>query len=231
MRNRNRSTIQRREMEWSVWKPQYLRIMDDLGFDIRADMESAKILSNLVEGKRIPNYCTIVEMLGQHVSIVAPASSMEEEVGRMPKENVIISAGSATKRLMRMGVVPDIIVTDLDGDTDYEIDAVEKGALAFIHAHGDNIDKIRDIVPKLKSPFVPTVQCQPFSNVYNFGGFTDGDRAFLISLHFGVTDIDLVGWDLKVPYPKEGCDIQMKLRKMGWARKILFPYIGSSTFL
>ena len=102
-----------------------------------------------------------------------------------------------------------------------EIKAIENGALAFIHAHGDNMAMIGQVVPGLTMPFVPTIQCKPFGNVYNFGGFTDGDRAVLIASHFGVRNIRTIGWDLDHPYPKEGRDPGMKLRKLRWARDIL----------
>jgi uncharacterized Rossmann fold enzyme len=212
-------------MEWAVWRPLYLQILADFDYDIRADVESAKLLSALVDNKRIPKCRTIVEMLGQHVSIVGAAASMEGAVGKLSEEETIISAGSATSRLMKMGIVPDILVTDLDGDVDSEIEAMKKGSLAFIHAHGDNMTRIEEVIPLLTIPFVPTIQCKPFGNVYNFGGFTDGDRAVLIALHFGVKHIKTIGWDLDHPYPKEGCDPITKSRKLHWARRILLPYI------
>jgi uncharacterized Rossmann fold enzyme len=208
-------------MEWAEWRPLYLQIMEDLGFNIRADMESAEKFSKLVESKRIPNYCTIVEKLGQRVSIIGAAASLENDIGTLLEEDTIISAGSATARLMKIGIVPDILVTDLDGEVDYELDAIERGALAFIHAHGDNMSMISDVVPRLTMPFVPTVQCKPFGNVYNFGGFTDGDRAVLMALHFGVERIKIIGWDLDHPYPKEGSDPVIKSRKLRWAREIV----------
>lgn len=214
-------TILRHEMEWAEWGPIYLEIMDDLGFDIRADMKSAEILSKLVLSKRIPDYSTIVEKLGQRVSIAGAAASLEDDVSTLSKGETVISAGSATARLIGMGIVPDVIVTDLDGDVSSEIEAIGKGALAFIHAHGDNITKIEGVVPILDGPFVPTVQCKPFGNVYNFGGFTDGDRALIMASHFGVRSIRTIGWDLDRPYPKEGSDPSMKRRKLLWAKEIL----------
>jgi len=208
-------------MEWAAWRPIYLEILDDLGFDMRADVESAEKLSRLVVSERIPDYSTIVEKIGQRVSIAGAAASLEDDIGTLSAANRLISAGSATARLMRMGFVPDVIVTDLDGDVCYELEAIEKGALAFIHAHGDNMPKIEEVVPRLTRPFVPTVQCKPFGNVFNFGGFTDGDRAVLIARHFGAKHISTIGWDLEHPYPKEGSDPNMKSRKLRWAREIL----------
>lgn len=212
-------------MEWADWKPIYLDILEDLGLDPRADVESAEKLSKLAIEKRIPNYSTIVEKMGQRVSIAGAGASLEVDIGTLSAEDRIISAGSATARLMKLGIIPDIIVTDLDGEVDKEIEAIEKGALAFIHAHGDNRHKIDQVVPGLTRPFVPTVQCKPFGNVYNFGGFTDGDRAVLIARHFGAEEINIIGWDLEHPYPKEESDPKMKLRKLRWAREVLLRTI------
>jgi uncharacterized Rossmann fold enzyme len=208
-------------MEWAEWRPIYLELMDDLGFDIRADVKSAEILSKLVLSKRIPDYSTIVEKLGQRVSIAGPATSLEDDVSTLSKGETVISAGSATARLIHMGIMPDIIVTDMDGDVSCEIEAIRGGALAFVHAHGDNMTRIEEVVPVLDRPFVPTVQCKPFGNVYNFGGFTDGDRALIMSSHFGVRNIRTIGWDLDRPYGKEGSDPSMKRRKLLWAKEIL----------
>ncbi|MHC1709522.1 MAG: 6-hydroxymethylpterin diphosphokinase MptE-like protein [Methanomassiliicoccales archaeon] len=195
--------------------------MGDLGFDLKADVESAERYSRLVLSKRIPNLSTIVEKLGQRVSIVGAAASLENDIGTLSEHDTIICAGSATARLMGAGIVPDILVTDLDGDVDYELDAIGRGSLAFIHAHGDNMAKISEVVPRLTMPFVPTVQCKPFGNLYNFGGFTDGDRAVLLAAHFGVGRIRTIGWDLDHPYPKKGTDPLIKAKKLLWARKIV----------
>ncbi len=208
-------------MEWAEWSPLYLEIMDDLGFDIRADIESAEKLSRLVVDKRIPDHSTIVEKLSERVSIAGAAASLEADLGTLSAEDSIVSAGSATGRLIEAGLVPDMIVTDLDGDVEAEIEAIDSGALAFIHAHGDNMARIEQVVPILTKPFVPTVQCKPFGNVYNFGGFTDGDRAVMIALHFGAKRIRTIGWDFDRPYPKQGCDPGMKSRKLFWAREVL----------
>jgi hypothetical protein len=146
---------------------------------------------------------------------------LESELDTLSGDRTIISAGSATSRLMRAGIRPDIIVSDLDGEVEYDIRANNEGALIFAHAHGDNIATIERVLPLLKGPIVPTVQCQPFGPVYNFGGFTDGDRSYLIAKHFEVEDVRFLGWDLKYVFPKEGVDPRIKLKKLMWAEKII----------
>jgi len=208
-------------MEWAVWRPLYSEILKDFGFDPEADVRSAEILSNLVDKEQIPKFSAIVEKLGHKVSIFGASASLEDDSGKMPEGRTIVSAGSATGRLMRNGIRPDIIVTDLDGDARFDIEANALGALAFVHAHGDNIPAVRRFVPIMSGPIVPTVQCKPFGNVYNFGGFTDGDRAFFMVDHFGVNDVMFLGWDLENVCPKEGSDPVVKQRKLLWAQRLL----------
>lgn len=88
----------------------------------------------------------------------------------------------------------------------------EKGCVLVIHAHGDNVELIKEIVPELNS-FVATTQAEPFDRVYNFGGFTDGDRAAIIAKEFGARKILLHGFEFKA----EG----VKGKKLVWAKKIL----------
>lgn len=117
--------------------------------------------------------------------------------------------------------LPDIIVTDLDGNVEDQIKANEMGSIAVIHAHGDNIPAIRKYAPLFKGRVVLTTQSEPFDNVYNFGGFTDGDRAFLMAKHFGATKISLFGFDFENPREKEGKDIEIKRKKLKWAKKLI----------
>jgi len=212
-------------MEWSAWEPLYNEIIRDLRYDPEADLRAAERLSELTRGRLVPGFDTIVEIIRGRASIAGPAPSLETDIDGVLDRGALVAAGSATGRLMEIGVVPDIIVTDLDGDVGMELEAIEKGALAFIHAHGDNIGRIEDVVPRIVPPFVPTVQCRPFKNVYNFGGFTDGDRAFFMVKHFGAKEVRFLGWDLDRPSSKSGNDPFLKERKLRWAKRLLQPYI------
>ncbi|MCG7845352.1 MAG: DUF115 domain-containing protein [Methanomassiliicoccales archaeon] len=211
-------------MEWAVWKPIYHKILQDFGFRAEADVASAEILADLIIEKNIPSYRTIVERFGEQVTICAAAESLEGALDTMTDSRTIISAGSATSRLMRNGIIPDIIVTDLDGEVEYDIRASDEGSLMFVHAHGDNIAIIERTLPMLNGPIVPTVQCQPFGLVYNFGGFTDGDRSYLTAKHFEVKDVRFVGWDFKKAFPKKGVDLNIKKKKLMWAEWIIDNY-------
>jgi len=124
---------------------------------------------------------------------------------------------------MNAGIIPDIIVTDLDGHVPDQIQANLKGARIVLHAHGDNIPEIKHWAPKFKN-FISTTQAQPDeeNNIYNFGGFTDGDRAVYLGAHFNAKKITLVAFNFEEvadhSYKKNP---ETKLRKLTWANLLI----------
>jgi len=63
-----------------------------------------------------------------------------------------------------------------------------------IHGHGDNIPVLERLVPRIENP-IGTTQVQPRPNVYNFGGFTDGDRAVFLATAMEARLVILAGMD------------------------------------
>ena len=110
------------------------------------------------------------------------------------KEYVLVAADGATTAMVEERVAPDIIVTDLDGNLDDILLANLRGANVVIHAHGDNSDKIVQLTPFFTS-VLGTTQAQPIGNLYNFGGFTDGDRAMFLAIALGASEMILAGMD------------------------------------
>jgi hypothetical protein len=90
--------------------------------------------------------------------------------------------------------VPDVIVTDLDGIVGDIVSAQQQGSMIVIHAHGDNIEQLKKFVPEF-SAAVGSTQVAPRPNVYNFLGFTDGDRAAFLAAVMGAKTIVLAGMD------------------------------------
>ncbi len=101
-------------------------------------------------------------------------------------DGTLIAADGATSALLENDLVPDIIVTDLDGRIpDLRIANDRGGSFMVVHAHGDNVDKMTSYVP-LFSRVLGTTQTEPLDIVYNFGGFTDGgDRAAFLAEELG----------------------------------------------
>jgi len=85
--------------------------------------------------------------------------------------------------------------------------ANSEGTITIIHAHGDNISLLKKYVPRFQGSVLGSVQTEPFDNLVNYGGFTDGDRCIFLALNFKCKRIILSGFDfgLKVgKYSKMG---------------------------
>lgn len=124
--------------------------------------------------------------------------------GRFFEDSVFVAADGAAFVLIQAGRYPEVIVSDLDGkdpgDVFNEIKALDFGSVFLIHAHGDNSDKIQKYWPLLENKIqnghiIPTCQCRPPKHLFNFGGFTDGDRCVFLANAFGAKRMILIGFD------------------------------------
>ena len=188
-------------MEFGLWEKYYTEILDDFGFSRQKDEESAKLLDEILSTEG----CLTLQDLKEFVDfsdkfiVFGAGPSLKEHIKLLNedydlKNYVLVAADGATTALIEEKIVPDIIATDLDGNLDDILLANFRGANVAIHAHGDNIDKIA----KLTSFFtnvLGTTQAQPIGNLYNFGGFTDGDRAMFLSVALDAVEITLAGMD------------------------------------
>ena len=136
-----------------------------------------------------------------------------------------IAADGAAAILLKHKKIPDIIVTDLDGkhskDVEKEIKAMDFGTVLLIHAHGDNSEKLKKYLPLLtkqvrEQKVIPTCQCRPPDYLYNFGGFTDGDRCVFLAKTFNAEKIILLGFDFN-----DSTVTEMKKKKLQCAEKLI----------
>ncbi|MEM4549441.1 MAG: 6-hydroxymethylpterin diphosphokinase MptE-like protein [Nitrososphaerota archaeon] len=185
--------------EWLEW---YHNIVKELQFDELADLEASMLLDSMLKGK-VLEFTHIERMLSGKISVVFGAGpSVEVDIKKFvefPQKDdfVIVAADGATTALLEHHIIPDIIVTDLDGNVDDLLRAHVQGSILVVHAHGDNIPQLKNIVPLLHERVLPTTQIEPFGCLYNFGGFTDGDRAVFLSSSVNVKAIVLAGMDLE----------------------------------
>lgn len=125
--------------------------------------------------------------------------SLDADLGKLQRagylNEVLIAADGATSGVIKYRH-PEVIVTDLDGNVEDQLEAWRLGSWLVIHVHGDNIDGVREVLPKLGERIIGTTQVEPFSKLYNFGGFTDGDRAAFMAHELGASKIYLAGMDL-----------------------------------
>ena len=183
------------------WWPWYNKIINTFGYDRSKDQLVADVLSNLISWRAVDPQQLKVLLSGQSVLVFGAGPSLEEDLQQIAKENLlkkcaIISADGATTALLKVAkVVPRVVVTDLDGNINDLLRANGLGSIMVVHGHGDNINRLRKYVPKFKS-VVGTTQVEPRPNVYNFGGFTDGDRAVFLATAMGAKLVALAGMDL-----------------------------------
>lgn len=203
-------------MDWKDWEPYYMEIVREFGFSVEMDRKSGVILAEILKHRHILGKEELREIIeGKDVLVVGPLAN------NIPKKDVIISTDSSTSICLKNGIIPDLIVTDLDGDVEDQIKASLLGSIAVIHAHGDNMEAIRKYAPRFKGKLAGTVQCEPFPPLMNFGGFTDGDRAVFMAESLGAKQIYITGFDFKDPLEKQGKNRKIKERKLVWAERLI----------
>ena len=188
-------------MEFGLWEKYYKEILDDFGFSRSGDEESAKLLDEILSTEGCLTLNDLAEIVGfsDKFIVFGAGPSLKNHV-LMLKENydlkdyVLVAADGATTALIEEKISPDVVCTDLDGNIDDILLANLRGANIAIHAHGDNIDKVASLSSFFNN-VIGTTQAQPMENLYNFGGFTDGDRALFLAVALGASEITLAGMD------------------------------------
>jgi uncharacterized Rossmann fold enzyme len=207
-------------MNLKEWRPFYLEIVREFRFDCAQDERSAQILSHLLAVKtghdstleklsHLINGCNIL------VCGKAPILIRDIKSGKIEGQETIIAADGATSVLLAQGVIPHIVVSDLDGSISDLKRANAMCAIMVVHAHGDNIDAIEAHVPSL-SAVLGTTQTQPEPLLLDVGGFTDGDRAIFLAKEYGARAISAIGFDFS-----DTSVTPRKMQKLQWAKRLL----------
>ncbi len=205
-------------MEFEDWEPFYLQIVEDLGLSRDDDEAVAAELDRLLGGARVPPEELRALFRGKTVTVAGNGPSLVADLANV--EGVLVTADEATSAALEKGLRPAVLVTDLDGAVADQVRANAEGAVAVILGHGDNGPAVRAWAPKFLGRTVATTQSRPSGRLYDFGGFTDGDRAVYLADHFGAKVIRLAGWDFEHPSAKDD-DPKRKQRKLDWAYILL----------
>ncbi|HEX9908316.1 MAG TPA: 6-hydroxymethylpterin diphosphokinase MptE-like protein [Thermoplasmata archaeon] len=208
-------------LELGEWLPIYDEICRDFDFDKAKDLESARLLASMVGGQGDRILEGVRKGLPGTVLICGGSQKLAEELSSISVEGYVVAADGATTVLMEAGVRVDMIVTDLDGIIEDQIESNAKGAPVFLHAHGDNQAVLKRWTSLFSGPVVGTCQCPPPPGIFNFGGFTDGDRAACLCAGLGARTIRLSGFDFENPSEKPGKDREVKKQKLQWAKRII----------
>ena len=206
------------EVQFDEWEPIYEAILDDFSFDRAADERARDVLAPLTGSFDLD---LLKHVRGKRVTIAGAGPSLESpaSIDRLRNASHIFAASGAATRLLEYGISIDCMVTDVDSDG--EVNTIDqltaRETPVAIHAHGDNIDILRSVVPRCTDAYVlPTTQAAPLDPVINVGGFTDGDRAAFLADELGVSTLAFVGWDFD-----DSSVTETKAQKLEWARRLL----------
>ena len=214
-------------MEYSEWAPRYDRIRAEFGFPFEREVAAAELLLSLLPRSApvdpIARLRPFVEGRTAVVVGLAPRSG-PPPLWRLPptaRAPAILAADGATATCLDAGIVPTIVVTDLDGPVAAEVAANRRGSVAVIHAHGDNRAALEEWVGQFPGEVVGSWAGPPRPRLLNVGGFTDGDRAAYLADHLGAEKVLLWGFDFARTAPTDPAAHEVKLVKLTWAGRML----------
>ncbi len=238
----------------SLWKYYYDfkevfdAIQEDFHFNLDLEHSAAVLLSSILTSVQDQN----IEKLLAHIETIEKKSIIPIFIAVSPqfhdhlqkirtlKENkekisLIIAADATGPALLEHGIIPDFVFSDLDGITPIQLSLLtQSGSYVVVHAHGDNIAKIKEFSDVLKKnpKVIGTTQTEITEVLINPGGFTDGDRALFFFHHLFSSKISfyLLGYNFEdvfipenkralIPREKEQEYKQMKLKKLKWAEQ------------
>jgi hypothetical protein len=208
------------------WFPYYQQIREEFGYSTEKDQNAANLLSKMIRKKSRDLKKLQKKIAGKDVLVIGAGPSLLDNIDFIKKNRkyVKIVADGAVEALITNRIRPDIVVSDLDGKPAFLKKADKLGAIMVVHAHGDNEDAIKNLVPRFKN-VIGSTQVMPIENVYNFGGFTDGDRSVFMADEMGARMIVLVGMDLTEQTTKYSAgkiaNEDLKGKKLKRARQLL----------
>src|SRR5579872_4831324 len=221
----------RLNMSLNGWHQKYLEILKEFNYDRSREIKSAKILNSFLKSRFLIDAIE-KKIKNKTVFVIGAGPSLDASLSYIKKFKGItkIVADGATQALLENNIVPDIIVTDLDGNMEFLKRSSELKSIMIVHAHGDNIKRLPYAI--LFKCSIGTTEDKPFGKIRNFGGFTDGDRCVFLANHFKASKIILIGMDFGVhigKYSKEGkYNKSIKIKKLRKGKSLLEWFVSKS---
>jgi uncharacterized Rossmann fold enzyme len=213
-------------VRYRQWAPEYERIQTEFGYQFDREVAASERLVALLPKLALerPEQRIRARVRGRDTIVVglAPGSGAPP-VWMLPRTEVppaLVVADGATERCLAGGLVPDVVVTDLDGPIPSEVTSNVRGALVLIHAHGDNIPALERWVPQFPRELAGSWAGAPERGLVDFGGFTDGDRAAYLAEYVGAPRILLYGFDFEHVDANDPAP-EIKKRKLAAARRVM----------
>ncbi len=221
-------------MRIGEWLKIYRRIAEDFGFDMKKDQVASYILSSLLDSDHLFELTAKIRRKPCLVFGAGPSLAKDfKKALRLgaTEKTVTVCADDAVTVFKQHKTKCDVITTDLDGDLQNLKWMFQQGSLFVVHGHGDNIKKLKEIVPLLKSRVVGSTQVFETPRVHNFGGFTDGDRAVFLCTSLGASKVGLLGMDFRgeigsysikdLDKVKDPSWEDKKRKKLKWAEELI----------
>ena len=140
------------------------------------------------------------------------------ESDTLPEKNLIVADG-ALRGCLNRDIVPEWVISDLDGYISDILWASQNGSKIIIHAHGDNLARVSLYSNQINPECITTTYPSPHTSCW--GGFTDGDRSVMMCLSLGSKSVKLVGFNFEEVGTFTGEYSPRKLEKLQWAKKII----------
>jgi uncharacterized Rossmann fold enzyme len=212
-------------MEYDRWVHRYEAIRSEFGYPFEREEEAEQALARLLpEAARSGALERLARRLSEREVVVvglAPGAGPPPvwSLGKGDRRSAIIAADGATRVCMEAGLIPDVVVTDLDGPVPSEVAANSAGSIVLIHAHGDNLPALERWVPEFSGELAGSWAGPPRDGLIDVGGFTDGDRSVYLADHVGAARILLWGFDFRTV--EETNSAPLKLAKLAWAERLI----------
>jgi 2-amino-4-hydroxy-6-hydroxymethyldihydropteridine diphosphokinase len=219
-------SFRRESVRYRHWAPEYERIQAEFGFSFDNERAASERLVALLPAPALDRAEQRIRarIRGRETIVVglAPGSGAPPVwmLPRTAEPLALVVADGATERCLAAGLVPDLVVTDLDGPVPSEVTANARGSLVLIHAHGDNRPALERWVPQFPRELAGSWAGPPERGLVDFGGFTDGDRGAYLAEFVGAPRILLYGFDFDRLDPHEPAP-ELKRKKLAAARRAL----------
>lgn len=212
-------------------------VREAFGWSEHDDTESAEQLLRTLEehalwslGKRELTLERLRQRLVNAERVVLLGAAVEpSELQRFNETKVAFVAADGAVGVLQSYERLACIVSDFDG-AEHLDKAAEAGQTIVAHAHGDNTSRWKRMLTKWQEHSLPPSLVlshqvtKELPGMYNFGGFTDGDRALCFVLSMGVAskNIELVGFSTKeIGAWSATTTPSLKLRKLEWMKRIV----------
>ncbi len=196
----------------------YDELVRELGIDVAMDRESCEHLASLAPLSH-PGDAFSAFTPGKAFAVIGPDDPQLGHPKVRSCKYVMVADSAISVYFHDSGGIPDIIVSDMDGDMRLILDCISRGSTGIIHAHGDNIPLVRKYSQLFRGTVVGSCQVTEHPSIILApGGFTDGDRAAYLADYLGASEIVLTGFSFNKPVDKPDSDQSRKRVKLKWAR-------------